>query len=140
MRAERAPTGPRSVLRRIGGPLIAYHALILAGAYLIVLGYTDGSAGLEWVGAALVGAGILTELWVLVWSARSTRRAAALEPVGRPPGTSPSSSRPPAEFICVRCGRQEPGIHWTCPRCGGPSVPIPTAPSELGPPSSDRTP
>lgn len=135
---ERTPSGPRAVLRRVGGPLLAYHALILAGAYLVVLGYVDGTEGFEIAGSVLVAAGIGTELGVLGWSIRLTRRTASVGDESQRPGTEPPSPHPPVGSICVRCGDQASSRRRTCPRCGGPMVQLSGFGSEPGPPTSDR--
>jgi len=106
------------LLRRLAGPLVIYHAMILGGALLIVAG---GSGGLwRLVGAVLVGAGIAVELSILAWSASLTRSASS-----RSSGAEPTrSSSAPGTFrrVCIACGHAGSETSPTCPRCGRPVV------------------
>lgn len=128
----RSPTTVRPLLRRVGGPLVLYHALILAGAYLLVLGFTSSSPVYEMAGVALVVWGIVTEGVILVWSASLTRRAATPAPTPGEVGAASAAqlgNRP--SRLCVRCGQTSAGESSTCPRCGGPAVRVPRAQEEL---------
>ena len=118
-----AATTPRPILRRVGGPLLLYHVLILVGAYFVFWGYANGSRTLEVLGVLLVSTGIVTELTVLAWSANLTRRSASRVhgTPGRPP-QQPGPTRELASWQCVRCGRIGSGAILTCPSCGGPAV------------------
>ncbi len=107
---------PRSVLRRIGGPLLLYHALVLVGAFFLITGVLDARPTWEGVGAALVVVGIGVEGGVLVWSARLARAAAETSPT-RPVGpATPTPDLP--HWLCPRCGARASGRYPTCPRCG----------------------
>jgi len=122
MTPEPAVSGPRSVFRSVVGPLVAYHVLVLAGAYFILLGFVGGSRNLELAGVGVVAAGILTELWVLRWSARLVRRAADRGAGERISTGQSSLYLPPKASLCVRCGAHESGVRRTCSRCGNPMV------------------
>ena len=116
-------TSPGPVLRRVGPPLLLYHALILAGAYLVVLGYVDHSAGYEGAGAILIASGVALLAAVLAWSARLSRRAAhpSAVPVLRASGMEqPGPER--SRWLCVRCGRRTDRPAFSCPDCGGSLV------------------
>lgn len=113
---------PSVVMRLAAPPLLAYHALILVGAYVVVRGDTSGSLLLLGIGLAMVVAGILTELAVLAWSAGLTRHSAAL-PSARPTReVEPGRSGPAARRICWSCGWSGDGPGTICPRCARPLV------------------
>ena len=105
---------PRPVLRRVGGPLVAYHAMILLGAFLLVTGSRWGFWSI--VGAVLVAAGILVELGILIWSASLTRTASV--PHHLAGTTSTKTSRASPRRVCPACGRVGDQAAATCPRCG----------------------
>lgn len=115
---------PRSVMRRVAGPLLVYHALILFGAFLLL-------AGGPWepwrgVGAVLVAAGILVEVSILTWSASLSRSARDRGDVAsRASKESPGES---ARWICLACGRAVREKSSTCPRCGRPVVSLGSTP------------
>ena len=113
---DRTSRPPR--LRRLAGPLVIYHAMILGGAFLIVVGASWGAWRL--VGAVLVGVGIAVELSILAWSASLTRSASTrgrgFEPVRST--TAPIVPR----RVCVACGYEGSAVPPTCPRCGRPVV------------------
>lgn len=119
-REPRPPIGPHRVLKIVGGPLVLYHLLIFAGAYLLVVGFETASRAYEIAGSALVGAGIGTEVLLLGWSARLVRRTAietdraGLEEVRYGSGRYRS--------LCPRCGRVGDEVLRSCPRCGGSTV------------------
>jgi len=106
--------GPRTLLRKVAGPLVAYHALILIGAFLVIAG--GGWGPWRAVGAGLVGVGIALEVAILAWTAALTRSAAA-EPttMGR---SLAHPSRGGARRVCVACGREGVEGIATCPQCG----------------------
>jgi ribosomal protein L40E len=120
---EAEPTPTRSIFRTVVGPLVAYHVLILVGAYLIVLGYVENVRVFEVAGIGFVVVGVLTELWVLRWSAGITRRAARPgtgDPIGKSESTGAATAQ---QSVCLRCGARDPtGVRRTCRRCGNPMV------------------
>ena len=109
---------PAPVLRKAAGPLILYHAMILSGAFLIVA--WGGWGYWRLVGAVLVGAGIVVELSVLIWSASLTRSASIRTHQDRP--TLPTSPPVGRRRVCVACGKVMSDDTPTCPRCGRPVV------------------
>lgn len=103
------PSGPspRPLLKKLFGPLVVYHVLILFGAFLIVV--ANGWGTWRFVGIALVVLGISVEISILVWTASLARSA------------SSDSSNPPrggVSRICVACGRKGSEPMRICPRCG----------------------
>lgn len=97
-------------LRRVIGPLLAYHALVLAGGFLLVLGVVQGSTLERDVGAGVLAAGVATAVAVLAWSARLARAPRSAGSVG------------PVPRVCPRCGRTGPDGRTVCDRCGAPLV------------------
>jgi hypothetical protein len=116
-------SGPTSVLRRVGGPLVLYHALILLGAAVLIHGLFAGTMAWEWAGAGLVVAGIGVEVGILLWSAGLSRQA------GRSGADLPARSAGPESvsgewWLCVSCGRLGPFARASiCPRCGHTLIP-----------------
>ena len=111
-------TAPRPMLRRIVGPLVTYHAMILLGAFLIVAGGNWGYWRL--VGAILVGAGVAVELSILAWSASLTRSASTRGGESASARSVPAPGAP--RRTCVACGREGSAATRTCPRCGKPVI------------------
>lgn len=113
---------PSVVMRLVAPPLLAYHALILVGAYVIVRGDTAGSLPLLYSGLAMVAAGIATEAAILAWSARLTLRSAAASVADRtragPAGTRASNSH----RFCTGCGWSGAITQGLCPRCAHPLI------------------
>lgn len=109
-----SPTNPRPVLRKVVGPLVIYHALILLGAFLILASGLRG-LGLT-VGAILVGAGISMDIAVIVWSASLTRRAARQQRTSYQLRGDRRAG--PGRTLCPACGRMGTEGTVTCPRCG----------------------
>lgn len=109
---------PRS-LRRVVGPLVGYHLLLLIGAYFALRGAIEGAEPSLAAGLSLVVLGIALEVALLVWSARLIRAQAA----ARTSPTGPRARAPPGDErfarFCWRCGWRGPGPIRTCPRCGG---------------------
>lgn len=112
------PTGPSRLMRRVTGPLLAYHALILLGAFVLVWGAAYGSRSEVVIGSVLIGAGIALELAIVAWTASLTRDAA------RSRGTSGTLAGAPAvpgsfdRWLCTGCGRRAEQKLGICPRCG----------------------
>lgn len=110
------PSEPgRVAAGRTLGALLAYHVLILAGGALTIEGILGGSPDLRDFGLAVLGAGIVTVVLVLVGSgrralaaARAAQRSGALE---RPVSAVRS-------WTCPRCAARGTGPTVTCPRCG----------------------
>ncbi len=107
----------RGVLRTVGVPLLAYHALILAGAAVLVAGFVRRAPFWEAMGALLIVLGIGVEAAILAWSARLTRRATVAR-------AAPDAARTGGgtEGFCLRCGYVGSAGPTVCRRCGGPSV------------------
>lgn len=116
------PGDSRTVLRRVGGPLLTYHALLLVGAAVLVLGFGRAQVAWEAAGAILIALGIAVEGAILVWTARLTR-ASTSAPDGR---GGPHPTRV-GESLCPRCGNVGPTVGVVCPRCGGPWIRRPRA-------------
>jgi hypothetical protein len=115
----RAPDAgaPSRVFRTVAGPLLLYHALILGGAAVLLLGILDARGLWEVVGTGLLVAGIAIEVAVLVYAARLTRQAAARGYFERP-----AADR--REYLCLRCALRSRDPGPVCPRCGGSRVPV----------------
>lgn len=111
-------TAPQPILRRLAGPLVIYHVMILIGAFLIIAGGSWGYWRL--VGAVLVGAGIAVELSILAWSASLATSASTR--TGEFDSTLPTSAPGAPRRICVACGQEGSVATLTCPRCGKPVV------------------
>jgi hypothetical protein len=112
-----------SVFRRALGPLLAYHALILLGAYLVVAGSAGSMPDWIPVGLGLIGAGIVVAIGVLAWASLLTRRAGRRGHAA--PGSSPSTVRE-TRWLCWACGWHSESPEGTCPRCGKPMVAVPS--------------
>ena len=121
--SNESATGPRSILRRIGGPLLLYHILILVGAYLIVLGFIGHTQADQFAGWVLVAVGVCVEGAVVWWSATLTKRAAGRASLakGIRLESLPRTDRT-LRWLCVRCGQDGIERSTVCPRCGGPVV------------------
>jgi len=115
---------PRSfVSRRLWAALLAYHALVVGGGALAVLGWVRAETPWVFGGLALLALGIGIQVAVLGWSTRIIRRAARGPPVSPPAAAvEASSARRRGSGFCPSCGWK--GILETsnCPRCGRPSV------------------
>jgi len=109
-----AAAGPRRLLRKVGGPLLVYHAMIFAGAFLLITGARWGTWFL--LGILLVVAGIAVELAILAWSASLTRSVRPA--VESPRGVEPGALAPSSRRICVACGREGNPEAVVCARCG----------------------
>ncbi len=116
---RRPSMGPRPILRKLGGPLLLYHILILAGAYLVVLGIIDGSPLLQVVGVVSIVAGVVTEAAVLAWSAQLVRRAASAKDGSDRETAQPAEASSLRGQLCVRCGWSGRDTGHICPRCAG---------------------
>lgn len=98
-------------------PLLAYHAVILVGAFALVYGVERSVPDLVPLGIALIVLGIAIALALLVWAARSTLDAPG--PVwDRPPPAAPSG--PPRQYLCPSCGWKGSSAGYLCPRCQRP--------------------
>ena len=105
---------PRPLLRKLLGPLVLYHALILTGAFLLIAG--GGLGSWRVVGAGLVAVGIALEVAILAWTASLTRLAAtSLAPAGQSRGVLPLR-RP--RRVCLGCGKEGGEGVATCSQCG----------------------
>ena len=117
---------PRRVLRLVGGPLLAYHGLILVGAFVFLYGVSGHLPLWEILGVVLVAAGIALECAILLWSATLTQRSARERTsLG---STSAGGSERGHEVVqagCVRCGRVQSRSLTVCPQCGGVCVRLP---------------
>lgn len=116
---EHSATGPRSIWRKVGGPLVLYHALVLFGAYLTIRGILDGEPADEYVGVGVIIGGIAVEAAVLAWSAGLTRRAAAVARTVGESGADRTPERRAGTAQCVRCAWEGVAEGSVCPRCGG---------------------
>jgi len=113
----RSRAGPSAILRKAFGPLLAYHVLILGGAFLVGWGISVGSrAGLV-IGLALIVLGIGVEVAVLVWSAGLTIRSARTQSWSRREGTTPGPTGI-GPSLCTGCGWSGSVGRSICPRCG----------------------
>jgi hypothetical protein len=112
----RRRSGPS--VRKVMIPLAVYHALILAGAFLVVRGNLLGSSPSVFSGALLIAGGIAVEVAILYWAAELIRRSAVAQggPVPVVP-SRPPSVRPPRS-LCWGCGWQGDRERSYCPRCG----------------------
>jgi len=106
---------PSAIMRKVSAPLLAYHALILLGAALLIWGAEGGDATRVTVGAILVGAGIAVELAVLGWSASLARSPPSSETRPRDAVADPAEL---GRWICVGCGQKATQRGAICSRCG----------------------
>ena len=114
--------GPTAILRKALGPLLAYHILILGGAFFVAWGVSVGSRANLAIGVALIVAGIAVEVAVLVWSAGLTKQSARMA-TGPWPVDRPASVRPMVgPRFCTGCGWFDSADRSICPRCGRPLV------------------
>jgi hypothetical protein len=117
------PAG-RHWLRLLAGPLLVYHALILIGAYLLVVGILQGPVAYEYVGATLIAGGVVVELTILVWTAGLVRGSVGASRAEEAPTGDDRERRG-----CARCGWSGENRGSVCPRCGGPTYREYSAPS-----------
>lgn len=108
-------------IRKLLGPLLANHALILIGAFFLVSGLHRGLATWESIGVALASAGIAIEVAVLAWAAALIRDRARRAMTPGADGRVAASN--PRRVLCLSCGwaglLRLPAL---CPRCGRPTV------------------
>ncbi len=98
-------------------PLLAYHAFILVGAAVLLIGVIRGSIPLTVGGVILVAVGIAIQTLVLRWSAALTAEAAR-RGASAPAPSSPADPRTRAEWLCIACAWKGSGAVRYCPRCG----------------------
>jgi hypothetical protein len=122
---DEGPTGPRATLKKIGMPLLAYHVLILLGAFVVLSGLVVGPFGSEPFGLVLIGAGIALEIGILWWAVTLVRGAARTTS-GRSEVALPTG--PLRRWICPGCGRIGRELLATCPLCGRVRVRLPEGP------------
>lgn len=120
--AASSRSGPSAILRKALGPLLAYHVLILGGAFFVGWGISVGPKVDLTIGVALIVVGIGVEGAVLVWSAGLARRS-----VGAFSGTQPEGGPAPGKsrlepVLCIGCGWSGSGGRSICPRCGKPLI------------------
>ena len=117
---ERTPPRPAPIPGATFWSLVLYHALVLVGGALVVLGALG--KGLAWIaiGTPLFVAGVALQLAIVRWSVRKARWAAANRAVLRPgPRSTPRSTY----RLCPACGwtGERPGP--LCQRCSRVTVP-----------------
>ena len=117
-------------------PLLAYHAFILVGAAVLLIGVIRGSIPLTVGGVILVAVGIAIQTLVLRWSAALTAEAAR-RGASAPAPSSPADPRTRAEWLCIACAWKGSGavrdlspmrevphpassVGWLAPPCGTP--------------------
>jgi hypothetical protein len=110
-RSDGAPK--TSSLRRALGPLIAYHALVLGGGFLVIDGWLRSSDLEISVGALVLAAGVATAIAVLRWAAHLARAPSV---AGTPDGLV-------VRWVCPRCTLESLDRRATCRRCGAVVVP-----------------
>lgn len=126
-RPERVPQTPR-LLGTVGGPLLANHLLLLAGAFLVVRGFVSGPSLSIVIGSTLIAAGVAIEIWIIVWSARLVRRGSSGLPAPFPRGSESGRGSSDRHRLCVGCGWRGGEGPQFCPRCGKVLVRLPSAP------------
>lgn len=107
--------------RRIFGPLVMYHLLVLAGGFCTIYAISVGPRWLLVLGIPLIGLGLAVQWTIVAWSVGVAREAA------RTREEHPAlyrSERRATGFLtsCVRCGWSGTSELGTCPRCGNPLV------------------
>lgn len=115
-------SGPSSILRKALAPLLAYHILILGGAFFVGWGITVGPRADFILGVALIVVGIGVEGAVLAWSASLTMESART--AGRPSSAVGLAPGNPGvgTGLCTGCGWSDSRSRTICPRCGKPLV------------------
>jgi hypothetical protein len=98
-------------LRRALGPLLAYHVLVVLGGFLLLDGVLQGSALERVIGVAMLVAGVVTAIAVVIWTATLAQAS----------GPSRRGDGPPPRK-CPRCGRAGRDGWTVCDRCGAPLV------------------
>lgn len=124
MRVPREKDSPVDLLHLLWGPLLLNHALLLAGAALLLVGDSRATPSWELTGLGLCVAGVVIEIVVIVWSAGLITARAGSGAIYR--GESPHlrpAPKPSAKF-CPWCGwTGVPGPSRICLRCYRPTVP-----------------
>jgi hypothetical protein len=107
--------GPAGSRGAIFAALVLYHALILAGALLLIEGTLRGPTTWVYAGTFLFVVGVLIQAWVLVWAFRAARSGAPIWSRAPGPGGAPAP-----QFLCPTCGLKGPLQGRVCPRCHRP--------------------
>jgi hypothetical protein len=104
--------------RRALGPLFAYHAIIIVGAIVLLLGIARSEALWVDTGSVVVAAGIAVYLAVVAWTIQLARRSA--RPTGNSSASTPQSVLPDprGRSLCPSCGWKGDRESGICPRCG----------------------
>jgi hypothetical protein len=110
------------LLRKVAGPLVLYHVLLLTGAFLLLDGRKLGNASWEGCGWVLILSGILLEVGILVWTAGPLRTTAASLPSTVRSGSG-AADRPLEVRLCAACGWMGHVRSRLCPRCARPTLP-----------------
>ncbi|MFZ0891960.1 MAG: hypothetical protein WB778_02005 [Thermoplasmata archaeon] len=116
-------TAPTIRVGEVVGPLLTYHVLLLAGAFLLLAGYARGDALWMVAGASLIVAGIVVEIAILWWTASMIRHA----PYPRDERGSKETPEAPTKWsrLCTSCGWKGHAPTVLCPRCQRLTVPVP---------------
>lgn len=101
--------------RIVAVPLLAYHVLLLAGAFILLTGLARGDELWIGVGGGLIVAGIGIELAVLWWSASLVRRTTGSNESG--PLSVRESNPVGRPRLCASCGWKGKARGPLCPRC-----------------------
>ncbi len=115
--------GPSVLMRKVGGPLLLYHVLILLGAFVLLRGVFVASVAWEAVGSGLIVGGILVEASILYWTAGLARAGVS---AGLPPPVPGARAVPDVRerWFCLGCARIGPPTPGAiCPRCGRSMIP-----------------
>jgi hypothetical protein len=100
--------------------LLAYHAVVIAGALLAIRGILVGDLRTEYLGYVLIAAGVAIQVALIVWSVRLARQAAATDRSRSAFLGGPATpERPQFCSFCAWRGRRDMGL---CPRCGRPLI------------------
>ncbi len=110
----------RTLLRTALGLLLAYHVLILVGAFFLIVGADSRNGLWEWVGVVLVVGGITTVIAVLWWTATLAHRGSPT--VAGIPGELEATVPPRLRSVCSGCGWIGIAQTATCPRCRRPLI------------------
>jgi uncharacterized membrane protein len=125
--AEAGPSAAGTValkaqVRRVVGPLLSYHVLLLVGAFLLVDGYGRGQESWVAIGVTLIIVGIVVEIAVLGWAASLARHSPAASVPKSPDPNSSTLPRP--QRLCTSCGWKGRVRSPLCPRCQRLTVPL----------------